>query len=321
MASLSVASRRVVEEAFLQYVDESTGMAKLDVLVQAYDTSKHPTVVLGDLAPSAAKKILRTQLEPSANYHNGYVALDDFLVFHERLQTGLLKTESHVKDPEARFVQLVAQLWNVAALKLEPTGITPLTMELPTGFQASRQMDLIWVDEATGALQGYRGVVKPIFRRADLPKGIQGHFAFADEVKLLNVKYIPPQPAVRPPFDVVWSDNDVLYGLAAVVSSSVDTAVLPSFLATFIGNCPKNQDGKAMDVTFLQKDDAAMKNPMYITSSAAIGIKAVEYAHKVVDAKIKALNGTNPVGIFAGRAGKFTATFDGGMPQSSGFNV
>ena len=177
-------------------------------------------------------------------------------------------------------------------------------------------MHLIWVDEKRGTLVGFKGVVLPSFARKDLPEFLRGYFAFPREVEGRHVHFFPPQPAVHPPYDLSWKDeSENFYGVRGVVASNVDIGCLPEQLAAAVVT---SNVADARRTTFLS--DIKPLNPTYMRSSDAIGIAADREALRLLELKQKASQNV-PGFVHAGRSGKFTATFAGGMPLASGFNL
>lgn len=309
----SARRREIVEAAFARFDPQGTGFAPYDALVAAYDVAKHPTVALGDMAPSAARQILANQIKPSADANNGNVAFEDFVMFHQKMSNEVDKLRE--KDLDYYYVTLVSNLWNVNTLRIPPTNIIPVTFQLPTGLLATRNLDLIWVDESSGKLVGYRGVVKPCFARKVLPESLQGHVAFVDELRGTSVTYLPPQPAVQPPYDLVWGQDEKLFGLEGLILSNVDLSQLPAALTAHV---IPSKDAKGLAVQYV--NESTFENPTYKTSNSKFGYNAEEYTRRLNEEKLKTLTGQNPVGVEAGRSGAFTAMFGGGMPQAAGLN-
>mmetsp|Transcript_992 Transcript_992/g.1078 ORF Transcript_992/g.1078 Transcript_992/m.1078 type:complete len:338 (+) Transcript_992:21-1034(+) len=321
--------RGVVAEAFRTFDPDGSGLAPLEAIIAGYAAHQHPAVVRGDLAPSDAQQRLREQLSPSAKQHDGMVAVEDFFLLHERISDDVDRSKV-CTDGDKEFIAIVKPLWGLGLVRLAPTGIVPITTEVPSGVLASCHMDLLWVTESGGnkiRLSGYKNVVKPHFARGAIPEAIQGHFAFHEEISnqnLFDVQFKAPQPAIQPPLSIVWqlSESDSLYGVRDVIVSNIDVAILPSEVRAFIRTAGEVQEiEKGRCIQWLNAgSNSTIKNPAYTTSNSKYGVGVSSQATKVLMEKTQALSGQNPVGIYAGRSGKFTATFAGGMPQASGLN-
>lgn len=311
----SLSRQAIVEAAFLKFDPTATGFVPLQTLTDTYNATSHPHVSLGDLAPSVAKKAMVAALTPSANQHNGSVAVEDFYLFHERMSAEV--DAMKVRAADSFYHKLVDGLWGVSTVRLLPTGIVPLTVYFPEGILATQKMDLLWRDEKSGALVGYKNVVRPQFARAWLPEAIRGSFAFPEETKGTAVTYLQSQPALQPPYSIVWDGASGKEGLQDIVVSNVDLDVLPEYLRAIILSAKEAAAVKSQ-VEFLRPP--TVSNPMYRTSNSHFGKGADEATIKVQQEKTQALTGQNPVGVFAGRIGKFSGTFAGGMPSASGLN-
>lgn len=311
----SAARRDVAERAFAVFDTEKTGLVPLDTLIAAYDTRKHPVVANGDLAPAAARAQMVTALSASARQHNNCVAFEDFVLFHQRMsdEVDLIKGK---QDLDKYYVDLVSQLWKLDVTPLEPTGIVPVLLDAPTGLLATRHMHLVWKDADSARLVGYRNVVKPTFGRRALPEHIRGYFAFPEELKECSVTWLTAQAAIQAPFHVVWeTDSKSLRGVKSVVVSNVDLTAVPAELRAILVTA---KEAATMDIDFIEQ--TVVVNPMYQRSNAAFGDGVEAATAKNQQEKMLALSGMNPVGVYAGRTGKFTSTFGGGMPQATGLN-
>jgi hypothetical protein len=309
----SLQRQSIVGAAFNKFDPNGSGLVPLKVLTDAYCAEKHPHVSQGDMAPAVAARAMINALTPSAKQHSGSVAVEDFVLFHERMSAEV--DEMQIRNADAYFVNLVDGLWGVSTVHLAPTSVVPITMDVPRGILASKKLDLVWRDDA-GSLRGFKGVVKPTFARSWLPQDIQGLFVFPEEAKSLSITYLPSQPAIQPPYSIVWSNAGESFGLQDVIASNVDVALLPSSLRSVI--LTTKEVAARSDIQF--RTIVAPANPMYMTTNSGIGAGVHEATAKVQLDKTTALNGENPVGVFAGRVGKFTGTFAGGMPVASGLN-
>lgn len=306
--------REIVEIAFNKFDLNKEGLVPLAALTDAYCAEKHPHVSQGDMAPAVAKRAMLNALTPSAQQHDGSVAVEDFILFHERMSAEL--DEMQVRNADAYFVSLVDGLWGISTVRLEPTSVVPLTMDIPTGILSTQKMDLLWKDES-GNVVGFKHVVKPCFARAWLPENVQGMFVFPEEAKALNVSYLPLQSAIQPPYSIVWTRADgSVEGLRDVVVSNIDPALLPSNVKSII--LSSKEVTSRSDINF--RPTPKVVNPMYQTTNSCFGTGVHDATAKAQNDKLLTLSGKNPVGVYAGRAGKFSASFAGGMPVASGLN-
>lgn len=306
--------RDIVDAAFRKFEGAETGLIPFEALKKAYHPERHPHVSQGDMAPAVAFRAMVNALTPSANQHDGCVAVEDFVLFHERMSAEV--DDMQLRNADAYFVSLVDGLWGISTVYLQPTSVVPLTMDVPRGVLATQKMDLLWkLDD--GSITGFKSVVKPIFARSWLPLNVQGLFVFPEESKSLKVTYMPLQSAIQPPYWIVWTNADgSAEGIQDAVVSNVDLSLLPPLVRSII--LTGKEVATRSDVQVRTVPQAV--NPMYQTTNSCFGIGVHEATAKVNQEKSLALSGKNPVGVYAGRVGKFSSTFAGGMPTASGLN-
>jgi hypothetical protein len=318
-ASLPPQRLQLVETAFRKLDPSNSGFASLESMKATFDAARHPRAVDGTMSQSMVREAFFNQFEPLAAARGGSVSWDEFLTYYTRLSaeidTGRELNHDHF------FEMVVSKVWRLdddAKDPLPVTKVIPITLERPTGLLATQNMDLMWPDGA-GGLIGFRAVVKPWFARSDLPEGLRGHLLFAQETQRHTHKYLPVQAALTPPHDIIWEiepESGVYAGLQGVVLSNVDLAQLPTDLLQYI--LPSKVSGQK-SVHFLSLPK--VENPHYKRSSEVYGFRAQEHCQELLELKKAVFSGDAKGGVFAGRTGKFSNEFGGGMYRNSGLNV
>jgi hypothetical protein len=317
-APVKLPGRRIdiIADAFASFDPEHTGKASFKDIAARFDVMQHPLVQDAQMAPSKATKILFDNFQECANRNDGFITWDEFFNFHAKISVEV--NARREADKDAFFVNLVTSIWRLEQATLAGTKIVPVTLEMPSGLAATRNMDLIWAAE-DGHLCGYKGVVTPTFARLSLPEQLRGNFALPQELLQASVKYLPIQSAVQPAYDFVWREGEdkPFVGLKGIIAANVDYALIPPFLQQFILT-PK--ESAALKVQFLATSEKP-PNPFYKKSSQSIGVNANEFSLRVNMLKKQLHEGTLRGTVFAGRTGSFTKQFAGGMPVTSGFNM
>ncbi|CUG93385.1 Hypothetical protein, putative, partial [Bodo saltans] len=91
----------IVEAAFNKFDPTGSGRVPLAVLTEAYCAEKHPHVSQGDMAPAVAARAMTNAFTPSAKQHSGSVAVEDFVLFHERMSAEV--DEMQIRNADAYF--------------------------------------------------------------------------------------------------------------------------------------------------------------------------------------------------------------------------
>ena len=102
--ALNQLRREAVDKAWRTLDPDMTGLVPLDVLLRAYDPSRHPKVCAGIMAPSRAVDILRNHMDASQKAHSGNVLADDFILFHAKMSAEIDK--ERMLDADRYFAQL-----------------------------------------------------------------------------------------------------------------------------------------------------------------------------------------------------------------------
>lgn len=317
--SLEGARLEVVKRAFVKLAQEEAGTVPLSAMKMLYNAAAHPRVLDGSISQSKARALFEshfTHIPPE-----GAVTWDDFASYYTKASTEI--DAGRDIDPDASFVQMVIRAWRLdedGAPRFESTGILPTTLERPSGYSATVNMDLVWKDE-NGGLVGYRHVVKPLFSRAELPDEIRGYFALPVESTRANVRFLPAQAALVADLDLVWPKNAAepsgeWTGYRAAVRSNVDTRFLPALLQNYI--LPFTRTSQ-MNVTY--NESVKIQNPVYKKTSQTYGVGAKEHCAQVAELKKLTWEGKAAGNVFAGKTGKFSDQFKAGCYRNSGLNV
>lgn len=296
--------------------------ASLETLKAAYDASRHPRVLDGNMAIGQAKEIVARHFDTVAD---GNVTWDEFLQYHVRMSHEVDRGRS--VDRDGTFVAVVVQQWRLdkdAAEAMRPTGIIPSTLDCPQGLKQTRNLDLVWPaseDGSNGGLRTFKSVVKSRFGRRVLPEHLRGYFAYLQEEVSADVpvKACTARSAFLSPLSIVWKNSTGgSSGLKEVVSPNVELAQLPADLREAI---MPHADAEKLHgpVNWLALE--AVYNPTYKKSSDAFGVGAQESASEVLALKRKVFEGTNCGQSWHGHTGKFTDSFHGGPYSFSGLNT
>jgi hypothetical protein len=314
-SAMAVSEHRaeLIAQTFAELDTEQTGRVPLS----KYDPSQHPRVLTGTMPEARAVEVFEHFFGKPVTADIGF---EEFLQYQTAVSNEVNKGRE--LDHDGHFQQLLRNCWGLnrrAADALAVTGIYPKTLEVPTGYLATRIMSLVWPDEARpGQLTGYKCVVKPVFARGDLPADKRGYFAFPEELERVAVTYLPVQAALLPPLSVAWCDAEsgAWSGFRDVVSSNVDPSVLPPVQRELVLT---QQAAAARAVAFQATRGAA--NPMYKKSSASFGEATESNAARVLSLKKAKFEGNNCGVAWVGRTGTFTSEFRGGPYTSSSLNV
>jgi hypothetical protein len=320
---------------------ENDSKVPFDILVKHYDANRHPLHVRGWTSRGRLHDLFVSSFKQVAFESEGklYVAKDSFIDFYVKLslevQTMRQKGEAAL-DPDRFFCTMVEQTWhldedwgqqpddedehgiansNVEDI-LRPTGIKALE---PVQRMPTDALDLVWKDPQTGKLTGFKGIVKPLFPRKDIPARIRGHFVLGIESAENKVKFIPTRPTNQPPFDFVWQDEETgkLIGLHGVVASSVDLPFTPDNIKRHLFT-PKESLESGVEFISHAKDPAST---LFKKINDEYGLDAVHEARKVAGLKKAVFEGTACGNVYATTwSGKFSDQFPGGPWRQAGLN-
>lgn len=300
----------LVEVAFNSMCPSGQDRVPLDELYKRFFAAAHPRVREGTMAPSAARDTLQHHFGSCAADHDNAVTFDEFVVYHDKLVDEAVYEQ--VSDVNAFVRDTIMGLWRLGDLLL-PTGIRPAfpITECPVGAYATSLMSLVWVeqDKQTGTylLKGVKDVVKPVFKRGDLPEDLQGLFAYAEELMGLNVQFLPASIFIKRWWDFVWEYEEGKYsGIEGVISTCVDLDTLPSAIRQFM---LEHSDAVTKKTTFLPR--VVGNNPTYKRSSTAYGYGVAEETAKIVDWKMRSMKGTAYGLQFRGLRGNYFGKMKG----------
>lgn len=201
---------------------------------------------------------------------------------------------------------------------LRPTGVKALQSVHRPPVEV---MDLVWRDDKTKALVGFRGVVRPLFCRAALPAPLRGHVLLAQESLENRVRFVPTRPTNQAALDFVWEDvegSGRLCGLRGVVSSAVDLVVAPDAVKQHLMTPAQSA---AAGVEFAETDKPA-NGILFKRVNDAYGMDAVEEARRTAALKKAVFEGTACGNVYATTwSGKFSDQFPGGPYRQQGLNT
>lgn len=263
----------------------------LDRLVASYNVAEHPSVKVGNLAPSAVRETLLYQFGECQKDHSGSVAYDEFVKYHEKVADEARQTLM-VNDMDAYLEDLFMRIWR-RGLLLAPTGLRPVIPidEYPQGLYSKTLMSLVWpgVNEAgESVLYCINDMIQPIFRRGELPPPLQGFFAFPSELMGFPIVDVTPQISIKRWLDFVWEYEEGKYAaVEGIISARVPTERLPEDLRVLI---MEHSDAlKLPFCTFLET--YTCRNPMYKKSSESYGYRVREECKKIAKWKWGSLAG------------------------------
>ncbi|CCW66930.1 unnamed protein product [Phytomonas sp. Hart1] len=290
--ALDAAHARLVELAFDSLGPDDRGVVSLRELHERFHAAAHPRVRGGLMAPGMARDRLLYLFGDCAKEHAGGITLDEFQAYHQRLHHEA--AQAHGGEPPD-LGPIIMDLWRLGHLLL-PSGVKPNIPldEFPRALYATLLMTLLWVEkdprrEGKFILKGIKEVVRPIFRRGDLPDELQGHFAYPSEISGLTVEYLPTQIAIKRWLDFVWEYDEGKYcGVQGIISAQVDLDILPGSLRQFIVEHSTATEQLHCD-KFVQT--SISENPMYKCTNRTYGIGSFEECRKVHQWKVKSLSG------------------------------
>lgn len=301
-------------------------LVPLSELEYRFDAVEHPRVKEGSMAPSKAKATLAYQFGKCAAEHGGCVTFDEFLTYHDKLVDEAYD-ERGVTDVEAFIARTIMGLWRLGNDLLLPTAVRPCFPidKAPEGMYASRLMTLCWSEpdpERPGKfiIKGVKDVVRPCFKRGDLPDEIQGLFAYPEELAGMSVHYVNPQISIQRWLDFVWSYAEGKYcGVPGIVSARVDLDTLPESISQFI--VEHHTATKVLDSKFVPTSIAA--NPLYKRSSDAYGYGVEEECRRIHAWKVRSLKGKQYGLQYHGLQGKYFSKMKGPTPcnAATGINM
>lgn len=311
-------TRMSVVEAAWHKIAQDEDRVPLDKLKAAFDASRHPRVLDGNMSVGQAKEIIARHFD---SVPDGVVTWEEFLQYHVRMSKEV--DRSRDLDRDGTFVSIVVREWRLdkdPELAMQPTGIIPSTLDCPEGLKRTRNMDLVWSDPAKpGAFLAFKGAAKSRFARRDIPAHIRGHFAYADEMSDMTVKACVARSAFLSPLCIVWADEaGQAKGFRGVISQNIERAQLPEALRNAI--MPEDDAVKAFGaIEWLPLEE--VYNPTYQKSSQSFGVGAQQSAENVLTLKRKVYQGDNCGLAWHGHTGKFTDGFNGGPYKFSGLNT
>ena len=317
---VGLSSRRleIVDRAFQKLDTKKSGFVNLTEIIRVYDATRHPRVLDGSMSPSQALQQLLNFFEPCAILRNGTISLEEFLGYYAKMSVEV--DRGREQNPDEYFERVVARFWRLdedQLVRLQPTNIIPVTLDVPTGLLAMTSMDLIWAVEG-GKIVGYKGVVKPVFGRKILPEAIRGMCAISGELSRFPHEYIPSRPAMLPPFDLVWEieEGGPWTGLQGVVTSNINPAALPAHIQQHVIT---HEEAVKRNVTFIPL--VAVANVFYKKSSEVVGQGTEGAATRLFEVKKSTYEGNACGNGFAGRNGSFSNQFIAGMYSTASLNV
>ncbi|CCW60102.1 unnamed protein product [Phytomonas sp. EM1] len=285
--------QHLVSVAFNSMNPNAEGVVALREIYERFNAVEHPRVKEGVMAPGMARDRLLYLFGSCANEHDGGITFDEFMTFHHKLIQEAW--DERVSDVQAFIRQTIMRLWRLGNLLL-PTGIRPAFPidQTPRALYATMLMTLLWAEkdprnDGKFIIKGIKDVVRPIFRRGDLPDELQGHFAYPSETSDLAVEYLPTQIAIKRWLDFVWEyDKGKYCGVQGIVSAQVDLDVLPPSLRQFIV-----EHSTAVEKLRCEKfvKTSISENPMYKCTNQVYGVGSMEECRKVHQWKAKSLMG------------------------------
>lgn len=309
----------VVQQAFTKLDRDGSGVVDIVDLKEVYDVSRHPRVLDGSMSQSMALQMFLNNFEPCAAARDGKVTWDEFQTYYEKVSAEV--DLGRELDHDAYFELLVVRAWRLDEpedARMPETRFIATTDEKPTGLKATRSMHLVWRDPASGTILGFPSVVKPWFARKIMPLSLRQHFAYYDEMERVPHKMLPANGCSLAPLDIVWtdeSDGSVL-ALKGLVATTVDVAKLPDTLRAHI---MLPTEAAKLNPSYIPIEPVA--NPIYKRSNDVYGVGSNEQCQKILELKKATFNGTACGNVFAGKTGKFSNSFGGGMYTNSSLNI
>ena len=294
----------VVAQAFQKLDTDGSGEVGFEEALAAYDVGRHPLVMEGVMSPTMAVEALIRQFEPCAAARNGKISFDEFVAYYTKVSQEV--DRSHAVDKEGFFRDLVRMAWRLDEDEkpvLAATNIIPATLELPSGLARAKNMDLVFPSESGLGLVGFRGAVKTVFARGDVPECLRGYFALYGELERVPVSYLPVRAATLPPYDFVWPTEDGQWtGYKGVINSNVNLAAMPEDLRCLI----KTREESAHLGVLYQQVAEVVVNPHYRKSSDIYGSGTEAECARLSELKRNTFNGKAAGTRYLGRTGKFT---------------
>lgn len=303
-----------------------SGLVSLKDLKQRFFPHEHPRVKDGRMAPSAATDKLDYHFGECAADHNHCITFDEFVRYHEKLADEAY--DEQINDVGEFTRHTIMGLWRLGDVLL-PTGVRPAfpIAEMPKGLYAAALMTLVWVEArkpSTAAaaadpaapsppqagnavygdgyvLKGIKEVIRPIFRRGDLPEELQGHFAYPSELAGMAVEYVQPQISIQRWLDFCWEyDAGKFCAVEGIVSARVDLDVLPSDLRQLVleHRVTTTRAARTMPT-------AIVSNPMYRKTSSNYGDGVAAECRKIHHWKANTFAGKQYGNQYHGLVGGF----------------
>jgi hypothetical protein len=313
VVGLKPARKEVVVQAFQKLDRDGSGEISFEEALAAYDVSRHPLVQEGVMSPTMAVEALIRQFEPSAQARDGKISWEEFETYYLKVSQEV--DRGHSVDKEGFFRNLVRKAWRLDEDEkpiLATTNIIPDTLGLPSGLARAKNMDLVFPSESGLGLQGFRGAVKTVFARGDIPECLRGYFALHGELERIPVSFLPVRAATLPPYDFVWPTEDGTWtGYKGVINSNVNLAAMPEDLRCLV----RTQQESASLGAVYQQSAPQVANPHFRKSSDIYGEGTEVECAKLADLKRNTFNGKAAGTRYLGRTGKFT---NGAPPPSAG---